>query len=245
MTDMVATSVHEMGLTVQDIALNASNAAQSSQTARNQAIEAKAVVGRSVSQIETMSADIGDAANTVTRLAAQVASIDKVLSVIRGVSEQTNLLALNAAIEAARAGEMGRGFAVVADEVRTLASRTQASTEEIHLIIRELQDGAVEAVRSMHAVQEATVKGVAASQQTGESLSLIADGIDSISDMNVQVATATEEQSAVTDDVTKHVQGIADLARATLTEVQACRDDCQTLGKLAQDLGDQMGRFKL
>ncbi|MCH2342008.1 MAG: methyl-accepting chemotaxis protein, partial [Pseudomonas sp.] len=113
MTDMVATAVHEMGLTVQEIARNASNAAQASQGARSEAITARKVVGDSIAHIEKMSGDIGHAAESVTDLAQQVASIDKVLAVIRSISEQTNLLALNAAIEAARAGDMGRGFAVV------------------------------------------------------------------------------------------------------------------------------------
>ena len=126
MTDLVATAAHEMGLTVQEIARNANSAANSSSAAQAEAVEGRAVVGRSVEAIERMSADIGRAADSVTELADQITSIDRVLTVIRSVSEQTNLLALNAAIEAARAGESGRGFAVVADEVRTLASRTQA-----------------------------------------------------------------------------------------------------------------------
>ncbi|ERI50036.1 hypothetical protein N878_26940, partial [Pseudomonas sp. EGD-AK9] len=153
MTDMVATAVHEMGLTVQEIARNASSAAQSSHSARDEAQQARQVVRQSIGHIEQMSADIGTAAGAVAELAEQVASIDQVLAVIRGISEQTNLLALNAAIEAARAGEMGRGFAVVADEVRTLASRTQASTDEIQQMIQRLKHGAEAAVSSMHAGQ--------------------------------------------------------------------------------------------
>ncbi|HBM10702.1 MAG TPA: chemotaxis protein, partial [Pseudomonas sp.] len=141
MTDMVATAVHEMGLTVQEIARNASNAAQASQGARSEAMDARKVVSDSIAHVEKMSGEIGRAAESVTDLAQQVASIDKVLAVIRSISEQTNLLALNAAIEAARAGEMGRGFAVVADEVRTLASRTQTSTDEIQQMIQGLKSG--------------------------------------------------------------------------------------------------------
>ncbi len=245
MTDMVATAVHEMGLTVQEIARNASSAADASHNARDEAQRAGLVVGQSIEHIERMSTDIGGAAAAVSELAEQVASIDQVLAVIRGISEQTNLLALNAAIEAARAGELGRGFAVVADEVRTLASRTQASTDEIQQMIQRLKQGADTAVSSMHAGQAATSTGVEASQRTGQSLGAITTQVESISDMNTQVAAATEEQSSVTEEINRNVQGIADLAHATAAEVRACREDCQTLSGLADDLAGQMGRFRL
>ncbi|WP_375709492.1 methyl-accepting chemotaxis protein [Pseudomonas sp. NCCP-436] len=245
MTDMVATAVHEMGLTVQEIARNASNAAQSSHVARDEAQQARQVVGQSVAHIERMSADIGSAAGAVSKLAEEVASIDQVLAVIRGISEQTNLLALNAAIEAARAGEMGRGFAVVADEVRTLASRTQASTDEIQQMIQRLKQGAETAVSSMHAGQSATATGVESAQRTGQSLGAITGQIERISDMNTQVAAATEEQSSVTEEINRNVQGIADLAHATADEVRSCREDCRTLSRLAEDLARQMGKFRL
>ncbi|MEK8081091.1 methyl-accepting chemotaxis protein [Pseudomonas sp. XK-1] len=245
MTDMVATAVHEMGLTVQEIARNASNAAQASQSARNEAQQAREVVGQSIGHIEHMSAEIGDAATAVGQLATQVASIDQVLAVIRGISEQTNLLALNAAIEAARAGEQGRGFAVVADEVRTLAQRTQASTDEIQQMIARLKQGAETAVSSMRAGQAATGTGVEASQRTGQSLSAITEQVERISDMNTQVAAATEEQSSVTEEIKRNVQGIADLAHANADEVRTCREDCQTLRGLADDLATQMGSFRL
>ncbi|WP_371929254.1 MULTISPECIES: methyl-accepting chemotaxis protein [Pseudomonas] len=242
---MVATAVHEMGLTVQEIAQNAGNAALASQTARDEAMQAREVVGGSIKHIESMSDEIGVAAGAVGELAHQVASIDSVLAVIRGVSEQTNLLALNAAIEAARAGDMGRGFAVVADEVRTLARRTQASTDEIQQMIGSLKQGAENAVSSMRTGQAATGTGVESSQRTGASLTAITGQVERISDMNHQVATATEEQSAVTEEINRNVQGISDLARATAGEVRACREDCQMLQKLADDLARQMGGFKL
>ena len=245
MTDLVATAAHEMGLTVQEIARNANSAANSSSAAQSEAVEGRAVVGRSVEAIERMSADIGRAADSVTELADQITSIDRVLTVIRSVSEQTNLLALNAAIEAARAGESGRGFAVVADEVRTLASRTQASTDEIQQMIESLKSRAEQAVGAMRAGLNATASGVEASREAGESLQTIAGQVEQISDINHQVATATEEQSSVTEDVTRNAQGIADLAHATADEVRACQADCQTLSRLAASLRQQMERFQL
>ena len=245
MTDLVATAAHEMGLTVQEIARNANSAAHSSSAAHAEAGEGRTVVGRSVEAIERMSADIGRAADSVTELAEQVTSIDRVLTVIRSVSEQTNLLALNAAIEAARAGESGRGFAVVADEVRTLASRTQASTDEIQQMIESLKSRAEQAVSAMRAGQDATVSGVEASRAAGESLQTIAGQVEQISDINHQVATATEEQSSVTEEVTRNAQGIADLAHATANEVRDCQANCQALAELAANLSRQMERFQL
>lgn len=140
---------------------------------------------------------------------------------------------------------MGRGFAVVADEVRTLARRTQLSTDEVQQMIQRLKQGAGSAVNSMQAGQQATGSGVASSQRTGASLGAITDQVEHISDMNHQVATATEEQSAVTEEINRTVQGISDLARETAAEVQGCREECQALRGLADDLARQMGGFKL
>ena len=245
MTDMVATAVNEMGLTVQEIALNASDAASASQSARGEAFDASQQVTESVVLIEKMSGEISSAAQAVSQLATEVASIDQVLAVIRGISEQTNLLALNAAIEAARAGEAGRGFAVVADEVRALASKTKASTDHIQEMIARLKLGAETAVTSMQAGQAATGAGVESSHLTGGSLSQITGQIERISEMNIQVATATEEQSSVTEEINRNVQGIATLAADTAAEITTCRNDCRTLQALADDLSRQMGSFRL
>ncbi len=245
MTEMVATAVHQMGLTVQDVAQNAGHAAYASQSARDEAVQAREQVQQSVQGIHGMSGEISRAAEAVGQLAQEVASIDEVLAVIRSVSEQTNLLALNAAIEAARAGEMGRGFAVVADEVRTLARRTQLSTDQVQQMIQRLKQGAGVAVTSMQAGQLATGSGVEASQRTGASLGAITDQVERISDMNQQVATATEQQSAVTEEINRNVQGISDLARQTAAEVLGCREECQALRRLADDLARQMGGFRL
>ncbi|MDP3846340.1 MAG: methyl-accepting chemotaxis protein [Pseudomonas sp.] len=244
-TELAATAVHEMGLTVQEIARNASSAALASGRACEESLDARKVVSSSTSQIQRMASDIGSAAEAVGKLAAEVGSIDQVLAVIRGISEQTNLLALNAAIEAARAGELGRGFAVVADEVRTLAGRTQSSTDEIQSMIQRLKQGAEAAVSSMQAGQDATGFGVEASQRTGQSLTAISGQIDIISALNLQVATATEEQSSVAEEINRNIHSIADLARATVSDVRGCEGDCENLQRLADELSQQVGAFRI
>jgi methyl-accepting chemotaxis protein len=245
MTDMVATAVHEMGLTVQEIARNAGAAADVSRNTHQEAVSAKKVVGESIGHIQSMSDGVGTAAGAVENLARQISTIDQVLGVIRSISEQTNLLALNAAIEAARAGEMGRGFAVVADEVRTLAGRTQTATSEIQHMMGELKTGADQAVSSMRAGLAATGTGVEASRRTGDSLDAIAGHVEELTDRNHQVAAATEEQSTVTEEINRNVQGIADLAQSTVSDVKACREDCRRLSEKAEHLAAQMARFRL
>ncbi|MGV8920519.1 MAG: methyl-accepting chemotaxis protein [Pseudomonas sp.] len=245
MTDMVATAVHEMGLTVQEIARNAGAAAEVSRTTQDEAQSAKRIVGQSIAHIQSMSDGVGSAAGSVEVLAGKIATIDQVLTVIRSISEQTNLLALNAAIEAARAGELGRGFAVVADEVRTLAGRTQSATTEIQQMVGELKGGADQAVASMRAGQAATGTGVEASRRTGDSLDAIVGHVEELTDRNQQVATATEEQSSVTEEINRNIQGIADLAQSTARDVQNCREDCLKLSEKAEHLASQMARFKL
>ena len=183
-------------------------------------------------------------ASTIQRLETDSQSISKVLEVIRGVAEQTNLLALNAAIEAARAGEQGRGFAVVADEVRTLASRTQQSTIEIQQVIEQLQSGARDAADVMNQGRERVDNSVLQAQQAGASLLRITNAVTSIRDMNVQIASAAEQQSAVSDEISKNVVNINHIAdRVTESAGQTAQASSQ-LAHLASDLQTLVGQFK-
>lgn len=245
MTDLVATAVHEMALTVQEIARNASRSAEATHEVRQEGLQANQSVNEFTQNIQGMASDINRASDAVSQLATQVASIDQVLAVIRSISEQTNLLALNAAIEAARAGEMGRGFAVVADEVRTLAGRTQGSTDEIQQMIAALKKGADEAVTSMQTGQRATEKSVSGSLKTSQSLHVIAEQIDELSNMNQQAATATEEQASVTEEINRNVLSIADLAKSTSADIGRCAQGCNELRQLSTELAQAMNRFKL
>jgi len=242
--EQVATAMNEMTATVQDVARNAAQAAASAQAADREAQQGQQVVHETVSSIESVSVEVEHTASAIQRLEADSQSISAVLEVIRGVAEQTNLLALNAAIEAARAGEQGRGFAVVADEVRTLASRTQQSTLEIQQVIEQLQSGARNAAEVMHRGRAQVDSSVLQAQQAGSSLTSITIAVASISDMNTQIASAAEQQSAVSDEISQNVVNINQVAdRVTESASQTAQASSQ-LAHLAVGLQTLVGQFK-
>lgn len=214
-TDQVATAVHEMSATVQEVARNAASAAESAHQANQQAQNGQQVVTGNMDAIRTLAGGVSQAAEVINQLQAESEGVGTILDVIRGIADQTNLLALNAAIEAARAGEQGRGFAVVADEVRTLAQRTQESTAEIQELIGRLQEKAGSAVSAMEQGRHQAEKSVERAGEVGQALSEIAGSIGVISDLNTQIASAAEEQAAVTEEINRNLANITTIANSS------------------------------
>ncbi|WAG78134.1 methyl-accepting chemotaxis protein [Metapseudomonas furukawaii] len=242
-TDQVATAMHEMSATAQEVARHAAEAATAADQADHSAQQGGAVMQATIQSITGMRSEIANTAEVIRRLESDSGRIGKVLEVIRGIAEQTNLLALNAAIEAARAGEQGRGFAVVADEVRTLAQRTAESTAEIHQIIDTVQTGALNAVRAIESGQNRSEQSVAQVTEAGAMLSRITDAVEAIRDMNRQIATAAEEQTSVAEDISRNLTEITAIATANEQNVQRTQGASQQMHGLSGDLNQLTARL--
>ena len=240
----VSVAINEMGSTIAEIANNAAVAAQTTNDATRMTAEAQVVVNESTQTINQMAADMENVSSNIEELAKRSDNISGVLDVIRGVSEQTNLLALNAAIEAARAGEHGRGFAVVADEVRNLAKKTSESTDEIHIMITQLQEGSKTAVDSVSKSREQAILGYDAAQKTNDVLTEIVNNVQHISDLNTQIATATEEQSAVINEINVHVVNISDSTDQSAEASENIEKSSNSLKSMAVSLNNLVERFK-
>lgn len=240
----VATAMHEMQATAQEVARSASQAAEAAQHADQEAVVGRDVAQYTIEAIERLAASVDHATGVIQALAKDSEDIGSVLDVIRSIAEQTNLLALNAAIEAARAGDAGRGFAVVADEVRTLASRTQQSTQEINDMIARLQTGAGQAVTAMEDGRVQAQSGVEQMLKTTHCLESIVQAISVINEMGVQIASAAEEQSAVSEEVTRSVVAINDLTSETTVGAVQTTEASHEVARLASELQGLVGRFR-
>lgn len=241
-TEQVASAVNEMSATAQSVSDSASNAANATREATLHSDEASHVVHTAISSIDKLVQEVDSASGVITILAQETDKIGSVVDVIRGIAEQTNLLALNAAIEAARAGEQGRGFAVVADEVRALAARTQQSTQEINTMLQTLQQGVGQAVNAMDSSQQHSQETVTETSRIENSLSTVNDAVTMINDMNLQIATAAEEQHAVTEEISRNLENIQqivqELSSAAIGSEKTTKEIAST-GKSLQELIQQ------
>lgn len=241
----VAAAMEQMTHQIHDVSRNAEAAEQAAKDAAQNASTGKNVVAQTITAIETLSSNIETVSRVTEDLANESHNIGSVLDVIRSISEQTNLLALNAAIEAARAGEHGRGFAVVADEVRTLASRTGQSTDEIQTMITKLQEGAKAAVEAVKSSQALSVSTVEQASSANTSLNEIERLVSIITEMNSQIARATEQQTQAADEVNLRINELSQSTEQSLNNTKQLTDASDNLKQSSEGLSSVVNRFKL
>jgi len=243
-TEMVAAAVNEMVATTRDIAQNTNETASAAQETDSATRNGRQALSESLNSVNDLADQMTRTGETVNMLEEQTTEIGKVLDVIRGVADQTNLLALNAAIEAARAGEHGRGFAVVAEEVRSLANRTQQSTEEIRGIIETLQTRASETAQAMQSSNERSQRTIDLTQSADDSLTLITQRVDAITQMTLQIAAAAEEQSAASEEINRNLSDIRMQSEHLNESSQQVSIAGNDLTRLAANLDRLVGRFR-
>ncbi|HGP4164299.1 TPA: methyl-accepting chemotaxis protein [Pseudomonas aeruginosa] len=242
--DQVATASHEMTATAQDVARSAAQAADAARGADQATRDGLALIDRTTQSIDSLAANLTRAMGQVEQLASSSEEIGSVLEVIRAIAEQTNLLALNAAIEAARSGDAGRGFAVVADEVRNLARRTQDSVEQIRGVIEGLQQGTRDVVDAMHGSHRQAQGSVEQVDEAVAALQRIGEAVTVINDMNLQIASAAEEQSSVAEEINRNVAAIRDVTESLSSQAEESAQVSQSLNRLANHQQGLMEQFK-
>ncbi|RDH82128.1 MAG: hypothetical protein DIZ78_17060 [endosymbiont of Escarpia spicata] len=243
--EQIATAITEMAATVREVASNAAATATAAGEADTASNDGSKIIEQALSTIDGVAVQVDGAASVIQKLEVDSQSIGNILKVIQGVAEQTNLLALNAAIEAARAGEQGRGFAVVADEVRALAGRTQSSIHEIEETIEDLQKHSSQAVEAMKISQQGVQATVERAKEAGVSLGSITQSVDTITDMATQIATATHQQSAVAEEISRNAEGIAGTAQQSLKSSEQVAAASDSLNHLSVQLKELVAQFKI
>ena len=243
--EQISSAMTEMEATSVEVAHHAESTKASTLCATEQVLESKATIENAMNLISQLTISLESSSNNIKELETHSGQISSVLNVINGIADQTNLLALNAAIEAARAGEQGRGFAVVADEVRNLAKRTQESTIEVENMIGLFTRGTSEAVLSM---SQSTIQGNSsktATQDTNNIISDIQSAIHEINDMNDQIATAAEEQSCTSKELSRNTISINQLSNDNLLSVSQISKASEELAQISMQLKEQLSQFTL
>ncbi|WOX49545.1 methyl-accepting chemotaxis protein [Aeromonas sp. XH] len=244
-TEQVASAVTELASTADNVNHNAALADELARDANRRVEQGLALFTESIQANGRMAGSLEQAATVVARLKSQSEQIGKVIEVIQSISEQTNLLALNAAIEAARAGETGRGFAVVADEVRLLAARTQDSTKEIQVIIEQLQSQSLSANSGVQETLEILGHNQRLSAEVQDLLGGITEAVNQINGANAQVATAAEEQSCVTADISRNLTNIHEIVNQNAAGISQSAAASHELSQLAEQQRRQLAQFQL
>lgn len=242
--ELIATAAQEMTSTAQEVSKSAARAAEAASDADRSVQSGQTVVLASTQTTQMLHGDLAHASEMVQALASDSEDINQILNTIRSIAEQTNLLALNAAIEAARAGEQGRGFAVVADEVRNLAMKTQSSTLEIHTMIEKLNGGIQEVVQAMARSSTRMTESMRHAEGTTIALSAITEAVLLISDMNIQIASAAEEQSMVAEDISRNIENISLAAAEVAKEAEHTAAASNAMTQLSVQQKQLIQQFK-
>lgn len=244
-TDQIVSAIEEMSVTAKDVAQNSNDTAAFTQTTNAQASKSKESVGEATAIVARLVNEVENTSNSISEIERNTSDINNVLKVIGDIADQTNLLALNAAIEAARAGEYGRGFAVVADEVRALAAKTQDSTTEIEQTLLQLREGSSSAISTMGSTKSTCLEVAQSTEVVASDLGSINDSVSQINDLNLQIATAAEEQSCVSDEIARNMTAISDMANELVVNGNNSLEQTIELANANVNLKALVAQFKL